>query len=86
MDLIFRSMSHAAGVEIPPGKRLPWEKPRKGIVEESAIRSRIVETRQKSLQILIGRLLGFLGKRLIRASDALVSQRSSAQSASNSPF
>ena len=25
MDLIFRSMSRAAGVEIPPGKRLPWE-------------------------------------------------------------
>lgn len=74
MDLIFRSMSRAAGVEIPSGKHLPWEKLEQQKPEPADKGSRATAAPPKTLQLLISRLLAFLGNRLIRASDALGTQ------------
>ena len=78
MDLIFRGMSRAAGVEIPPGSCLPWEK---SVQETSASSFKglyPVVTSKKAAQYvistflaLVGKLLGSLGNHLIRASNLL---------------
>lgn len=73
MDLIFRSMSHAAGVEIPPGKHLPWEKSDRKTSHSGRKGSDANAKSLKTTQLLISKFLGFLGSRLIRASDALSS-------------
>lgn len=71
MDLIFRGISRAAGVEIPPGKQLPWEKLEQQTPESAKKRFRVAAAFLKTVQLLISKFLGFLGNRLIRASDAL---------------
>ncbi len=73
VDLIFRGVSHAAGVEIPSGKHLPWEKIERKSTRFDGGVTRMGAKSRKLLQPFISKSLGFLGHRLIRASEALAS-------------
>ncbi len=73
MDLIFRSMSHAAGVEIPANHYLPWEKAKQSSsVRPGLYQGSTLGLRKKAVSIF-GKALGLLGHRLVRAGGALVS-------------
>lgn len=73
MDLIFRGMSRAAGVEIPPGTHLPWEG-RLEHRENLAGPARQIDLRfSRRMRRLAGKAMSFLGSRLVRAGAQLAS-------------
>ncbi len=75
MDLIFRSMSHAAGAEIPAGKHLPWEKTERSSFERLMVLRRKRTRLGRSIRLILAATLGFIGSRLTRAGAALEADR-----------
>lgn len=73
MDLIFRGVSHAAGVEIPSGKHLPWEAPRRDQADRTDTAHQSPPQLLKKTRRVAGKAMSFLGNRLIQAGGALAS-------------
>jgi hypothetical protein len=73
MDLIFRSISRAAGVEIPPDHYLPWETLQHETPKRPGLLRRSGATAVTIARRTFGRALGALGNRLIQVGDVLTS-------------
>ncbi len=73
MDLIFRGISRAAGVEMRPGTALPWEAPKRDAADRAGTAEQTYQQLSKTTRRVAGKTMSYLGNRLIRAGDALAS-------------
>ncbi len=71
MDLIFRSVSRAAGVEIPPGKSLPWESAAVMTPEKPLRQRRLTDLPVNAGQKLLAVALKAIGTGFLHAAAAL---------------
>jgi hypothetical protein len=74
MDLIFRSISRAAGVEIPPDHYLPWETLQHETPKRPGLLRRSIGKAATVSWHALGKTLEGLGNRLSRTGRAITTQ------------